>query len=226
MRKYEAPDRAEPIPVLDPTTLALPRPGGPRLPTNEPPKSTNTYKLLSKKPADLSPFLGEALCKSDKEVLLNLQSRSEALIAAINANNPMAIKASFDAEIAALRAAGNGVKVSKPTFLSLIEREAAGRDKRTIIDAELQELVRASIKPACLIVLTRALELARAQFADMEQTESALWLKYGVTPEQSELWRACRDGVEAIEAAISTKLSGITGEITPRVVLAGYGITL
>jgi|GEM_PF-6975783 len=230
MRTYVPPDSAPPIhdATGDPTQAIAKAARYPIPPKPAPDYrhlSVNTRKLLAKRPADLSPFLKSLPCAADAKILLDIQRRSDALIAAISSNTMAEIAKAYERDVAALKSWEKN-RINSDPWLSLEERQASARDRNKILDAELQLIISSETKPACLRVLREARELARAQFIHVQETERDLWQKYGVAHEESELFRAVRDTVDTLVQAVENHLSGFTGDVTPRGLLANFGIQL
>ena len=212
---------------LDPT-VDLAKAAGAPLPSaaerNRPHR--NTSKLLAKQKADFSPFLASVLTSEDRTALKKIQKESEELIALITENAPMTIKDRFEAETLRLSRDRNVAKHLQGELKSIEERMAEGRARVRIATLALDLIIAERTKPAVLAVLEKALAVARGEREHFERVDAELWQRYGIGREETEVSRAVRDAVDALENAVSTRLGHSSGELTPRNLLGNYGITL
>ncbi|HEU0011607.1 MAG TPA: hypothetical protein VFT34_17455 [Verrucomicrobiae bacterium] len=208
--------------IVDPTpaiakSAGYKLPDSPSQPTGT--KSVNAWRQQAKCLANLNFLFTGLLSAEERKLLLDVQSRSAALIAGLHANTQMSVKQAYDADIA------DGKKVNQ--LVSLEERLSAAKGKREIFNAKLDRIINQETKPICVRVLARALELARAEFSRFQEAEGALWSKYQVVHETSELFRSLYDAIARIEDAVTTKLAGQSGEVVPNSILSTYlGIQL
>jgi len=216
-------------PIIDPSEniakaagyrYPTPKPSDPR---KDPNLATNTRRRLAKKHANLSPFLGELISGNDHKQLLGIQRRSEELIAVINANVISAVKAAYEQEVAGLHLSPSQLKALYDTaWQDLPARLQSAKAKLEIAEAALFKLVNEETKPRVISILELALARARVEHTKFTETELAWWSRYGIDYESSELGLAVRDAVERLELAITTRLNGHNGEVTPRNLLATY----
>jgi hypothetical protein len=226
------PNDAEQRPVVIDPTPGIATAAGYRPPTpapydyrKDPQRSANTYKRMALKMADLSGFFKSLPRQADLKLLLDIQRRSDVLIAAISANSMQSVAASYQAEVKALES-GELARIHSDRWVSLEERQRSARDRNRVLDENLQAIITRETRPACLNVLREALELARAELHHLEVTERNLHQRYGIDCPESEVWRSVRDACENLAQAVDNCLIGFTGEVSPRGLLANFRINL